>query len=419
MANLDPMSDRERSVPAPWLQDFVDDALRPENVDEFVNRVNDGILAQLPAVAADPLLVQDLSGSTRSQWRVFLSMLLEPEYRHELPGEADYLARSLARRGMELGVLLKVYWVAHQAVFSFVTDITEAPLEGSPGRHEALVFIWGRAGTWIDDSVEKLIETFYEERGRLHQGAVVRRAAIIDALLGDRPPPEEDPSAALGHAVHHHQTGFVVWADTAEEEVGDPLAEAAAATARALGAPPPLTHVAGSRDLWGWCATPVAPDLGALDSLEPLLAEHRLRIAVGLPARGVQGFRSSHTEARAAHRLATGALSGSRVVAYRDVELLCLTAGNEELLRRMVLREVGPLCGAEKNLAMVRTTALAFLAHRSVEDVARELYVHKNTVRYRLARAEELLGHPLTERAAQTELALRHVALFGPPELRP
>lgn len=58
---------------------------------------------------------------------------------------------------------------------------------------------------------------------------------------------------------------------------------------------------------------------------------------------------------------------------------------------------------------------LAYLTTRSVEAVADRLFVHKNTVRYRIARAEELLGHPLTERAAHLALALRYVALFGPP----
>ena len=51
----------------------------------------------------------------------------------------------------------------------------------------------------------------------------------------------------------------------------------------------------------------------------------------------------------------------------------------------------------------------------NVEAAAERLFVHKNTVRYRLSRTEELLGHPLAERAALVELALRHVAVFGPP----
>jgi DNA-binding PucR family transcriptional regulator len=45
---------------------------------------------------------------------------------------------------------------------------------------------------------------------------------------------------------------------------------------------------------------------------------------------------------------------------------------------------------------------------------ASELIVHKNTVRYRLGQAEELIGHPLSERRAHLELALRHLDWYPP-----
>ncbi|WP_235737376.1 helix-turn-helix domain-containing protein [Nocardioides alcanivorans] len=82
----------------------------------------------------------------------------------------------------------------------------------------------------------------------------------------------------------------------------------------------------------------------------------------------------------------------------------------------MVRREIGPLMGDDKFLTQLRETVLAHLTNRmNVEAAAAQLFVHKNTVRYRLARAEELLGHPLADRAATLELALRHVSLFGSP----
>jgi DNA-binding PucR family transcriptional regulator len=63
----------------------------------------------------------------------------------------------------------------------------------------------------------------------------------------------------------------------------------------------------------------------------------------------------------------------------------------------------------------VRETVLAHLTTLNVEATADRLFVHKNTVRYRIAKAEELLGHPLSERSTQVELALRWVSLFGSP----
>ena len=123
----------------------------------------------------------------------------------------------------------------------------------------------------------------------------------------------------------------------------------------------------------------------------------------------------THAEAVAAQRLALSAVPASPLIRYADVELLCLLSGQEALTRRMVEREIGPLAGADKNLALVRETVLTYLKTLNVEATAEQLFVHKNTVRYRIARAEELLGHPLSERSTQVELALRWVACFGNP----
>jgi DNA-binding PucR family transcriptional regulator len=187
------------------------------------------------------------------------------------------------------------------------------------------------------------------------------------------------------------------------------------AVAQGLGAKRPLTMVAGSRDLWCWAATPGEPDLAQLSQLEPTLQEAGMQAAIGLPRPGVEGFRTSHSEARAAQTLALGASAITALIQYADVELLCLVAAEEPLMRRMVAREIGQLGGADKNLALVRDTVLAYLTTLNVEATAEQLFVHKNTVRYRIARAEELLGHPLLERSTQLELALRWVALFGTP----
>jgi DNA-binding PucR family transcriptional regulator len=52
---------------------------------------------------------------------------------------------------------------------------------------------------------------------------------------------------------------------------------------------------------------------------------------------------------------------------------------------------------------------------RANDDMAASgLIVHKNTVRYRLAQAAELIGHLLSERRAHLELALRYLDWYLP-----
>jgi DNA-binding PucR family transcriptional regulator len=49
--------------------------------------------------------------------------------------------------------------------------------------------------------------------------------------------------------------------------------------------------------------------------------------------------------------------------------------------------------------------------------VAKELYVHQNTVAYRVKRAEELLGRRVTENSVELTCALTLAAVLGPAVL--
>ena len=49
--------------------------------------------------------------------------------------------------------------------------------------------------------------------------------------------------------------------------------------------------------------------------------------------------------------------------------------------------------------------------------MARELYVHQNTVAYRVKKAEELLGRRVTEQPIELICALTLVAALGPAVL--
>ena len=61
---------------------------------------------------------------------------------------------------------------------------------------------------------------------------------------------------------------------------------------------------------------------------------------------------------------------------------------------------------------------LAFLASGgSATRVAKELYVHQNTVAYRVKRAEEILGRKVTESPIELTCALTLAAVLGPAVL--
>ncbi|TMC03288.1 MAG: hypothetical protein E6J35_07300 [Chloroflexi bacterium] len=71
---------------------------------------------------------------------------------------------------------------------------------------------------------------------------------------------------------------------------------------------------------------------------------------------------------------------------------------------------LGPLAADERNADLVKTLDAYLRLQGSVNGVARELYLHRNTVRHRLRRIAKLTGADLTD--ADSLLALR-LAILG------
>ncbi|XBB68273.1 helix-turn-helix domain-containing protein [Nocardioides sp. WV_118_6] len=409
------MGVRENESPAvrAWLQQFVEDALRPAEVDEFVRSVDEVIVAAIPEIAGDPTLVEELHASTRAHWRNFLVVGLSDEYRLALPPAAIALSLSIARRHLDISVLLKVYRVANKSTFRYLTEHTHADLlpTGLP-RDEALLTLWQRAEQWIDESIESLILHFTQERAALTEGAQARRGEIIESLIAGAEPGTMT-ERVLGHKLGLWQTAFVLSAaPTALTDT--PFYDVAVRVCHLLGLPAPLTLLAASRELWGWVATAEPP---VLDTAEvgDLVDSLDLHLALGTPCSGPGAFRTSHLQAVAAQRVGVRALASCH--AYGDVELVSLV-GDSDLARDLVRRELGPLLGGARGQDALRATALTYLrVGQNVDLAAQALFVHPNTVRYRVGRVEEQLGHRLADRAAVLETSLRWLEVYGPDAL--
>lgn len=404
-----------------WLADYAAVAASEDNVAAFVDHVDRAILGGIPAIANDAVLTTELHASTRSQFRAWLNLLDHNQMDVALPPQAIALALSIARRGLELNVLLKIYRIAHDAVWQFFTEVADQVDDDGPDRIEVLKFLWGRGGRWINDSVEQLINVYVAERDAVLQGKLARRTATAQALLRGDHLPLDETSEALGHALRDHQTAAVLWTD---DHHPDPnpvqLDTAGRQLAATLGGVRPLSLPAGNREIWLWVATrqaPAADQHGALDAAAAELQRTvpGLRIALGRSSRGIAGFVDSHREAVGAQRIAHAG-SAQVVTRYRDVELVALLSGDRDGAAALVRRELTGLTDDDPAMERVRETVATYLrAGGNVEQTALALIVHKNTIRYRISQAESLIGHPLTERRTELDLALRYLAAH--PEL--
>jgi DNA-binding PucR family transcriptional regulator len=85
-----------------------------------------------------------------------------------------------------------------------------------------------------------------------------------------------------------------------------------------------------------------------------------------------------------------------------------------------VLSTLGSLAADDEQHARLRDTLLLFLhVGGSYKMTAERLMLHKNTVQYRIRKAEESLGRPVAERQQDVELALRAAQWLGPSVLAP
>jgi DNA-binding PucR family transcriptional regulator len=135
----------------------------------------------------------------------------------------------------------------------------------------------------------------------------------------------------------------------------------------------------------------------------------------------VSGFRRTHQEAASAQAVALAAgASGPLVTSFSDVAPLALMSGSIELLHAWVTETLGALAGDDANHARLRATLSVFLQKNgSYKATAERVTLHKNTVQYRVRKAEESLGRPVGADRLNVELALLASQWLGRAVLRP
>jgi DNA-binding PucR family transcriptional regulator len=91
-----------------------------------------------------------------------------------------------------------------------------------------------------------------------------------------------------------------------------------------------------------------------------------------------------------------------------------LLAADLPRARAFVAARLGPLAARSEQAGRLRETVRALLAAGgSARRAAKELYVHQNTVTYRVKRAEELLGRRITEDPVELICALTLTGTLG------
>jgi len=157
----------------------------------------------------------------------------------------------------------------------------------------------------------------------------------------------------------------------------------------------------------GVMSFPPAHEAAALKTLR----KHRARVGVSPPYENL-------TETPQALRFARLSLAGLRgrasgVARFDDDPLAMLVAAAPVEADRMVRLRLGPILNLpyQERTRLLETLEHWYAADGSASETGRRLFVHANTVRYRLRRVEELTGRSLTTPQAILDLGAALQAL--------
>lgn len=399
------------------------------HVESITATVHERLTSEITALDADKVLRDLLSASIESNLEAFVQIVrygLEVKETARPPAAAEY-TRRLAQRGTEPSALLRAYRLGQETALLWALDRIAAPETDRPVALLASRRFVELAFQYVDLISASVLAEYEGERVRwLANSNSVRAATIAELLAG----PVADVSAAeqsLGFRLRQHHVGVVLWLD----HEGSPaelraLEHLLLRIGQEYGTRGAGLFVPQDRSTaWGWL--PFGRDVAGPTGISNELLDEFERIgasaAVGSPAPGVEGFRTTHLEARSAQELAlTSARGDLRFLSWAqpDVRAATLLVDDLERTRRLVRTTLGDLAADTVTNEGLRETVRTFLAQQnSFPATASLLNVHRNTVRYRMEKAAELRGRPLAEDRLDLELALVACEWLGDVVLTP
>lgn len=244
----------------------------------------------------------------------------------------------------------------------------------------------------------------------IRSAAAARDEAIRSLLAGDEVDLHQTARILRYEIEHRHHVAFIMWlaepdpADTTGlENLGRKLAEE-------LGATQSILMPVGQSEMWAWLGSKTELDIS------PALKEPSFNggIALGRAGVGLDGFVASHNQAVETLRLMRdNPRFLGRAVKFDDISLGALLTRDRVAAQAFVRDELGPLAADDPHTADLRQTLLAYFeCRRSPQAAAADLYVARNTVVYRIRRAEQLLGRSVDDRGAELWAALRLAEIF-------
>ena len=383
------------------------------------------VLREIPELRDDKPVLALLSSSVHSNVGTCLQIL-----QHQIALSAVYApaasleyARRRAQRGTPLTALLRAYRLGHTCFVDWLLSELARQADDAGMITAATLSMSKTVAGYVDQTSEEIVAAYTQERERwLRNRSAARAARIRDLLSGERVNVSAT-EAILGYRLRQYHVGLVCWAGDATAAVDDVARLEHAISlvaAKVAGSGDPVFLPRDESSAWVWLPLGIRDrfDAAAASASD---ADADIRFAFGDAVKGVAGFRLTHRQALAAQAVALAAGSPlPRVVTYSEVAPVAMLLGSPDLLRAWVLATLGGLATDDEPHARLRDTLLVFLqSGGSYKATAEQIVLHKNTVQYRIRKAEESLGRPAAENRHDVELALQASRWLGSAVLQP
>lgn len=393
-----------------------------QDSEELLALVVTDIAEALPALTGDPRLRELLAATVRDTILSALAVFSAgaPITSVQPPEASMELARRLAQRNVPIAAMLRAYRLGQARVQQELITRIAARRASADEVAEAARELSSSAFGFVDLLAEEVVAAYQSERDDWMRQRNAARLAKITSVLAAKGGDPDDAETALGYRLAGAgHLAAVFWCETDAASRLAAVERRLPELATELGAlRPPLVVAPDAATLWVWFPVGTqAPPVAAAAAVGSRLAElGEVYAAFGDPAPGVDGFRYSHQQARQAQVLALAADPSARLTVTAPALLgpVALLALAPDTAAGWVRSVLGELAADDDAHARLRETLWAYLSSgSSLATAAAELHLHKNTIQYRLRKAEEARGRPLAQGRLDVEVALLACRLLG------
>lgn len=372
---------------------------------EIGQEVAERVAAEIPGHISDGGIDVLRMGTESTAIQLLLHLAGSDEH-DPLTSEALGGIPDFVRLRVGLDELLRGIRLGHSVIAGAV--LAECARHGDPEqRHEQMRLLSQRMFAFFDEFSTRMAASYREEEARWAQSDAASRLAIVEELLHGHEQPLDVASRRLRYDLSRTHVALVVWSSARTLDADQTaLHEAASELLRVAGCEQKLVLTANLGVVWAW-ATPRAEAPIFAERLAAASLPADMHAVVGGTGRGFAGFRASHDDAQAAFELRSALPTNRSVTPYRDIDLISLLLADRERAIRFARAELGPLGAPDAATEDLRRTVAAYLDEGGSTNAAAQLLsVSRNTVTYRVRRAEDLLGRPLATRRQHVQAAL-------------